>query len=256
MEAQKIGGIGFIAGRWPLDPDKYSLVFIHGAGGSGAFWQPQIDALADKANTVALDLPGHGRSDSPGKDKIENYAQVVNAFVDELKIPKPIPCGVSMGGAIAQQLLMDFAQRYAAAILMGTGARMGVAPVIFETIENDFSAFVDMIGTFAVSQKTDPALLQPFKEEFARGKPEIVLGDFQACDRFDSRSGLSSIKVPVLIITSEDDKLTPAKYGEFLEKNIQKGKRVHLMDAGHIVSVERPDEVNTVILEFLDTLGS
>jgi pimeloyl-ACP methyl ester carboxylesterase len=256
MEERKIGGIGYLAARWPLDSNKFTLVFIHGAGGTGSFWQPQIDALADKANTLALDLPGHGSSDGPGKDKIEDYAQVVNEFVNELKIPNPLPCGVSMGGAIAQHLLMDFAQCYPAGILMGTGARMGVAPAIFETIESDFSAFVDMIGTFAVSQKTDPGLVQPFKEEFARGIPEIVLGDFRACDRFDSRSGLSSIKVPVLIITSEDDQLTPAKYGEFLEKNIQKAQRVHLMDAGHIVSVERPDEVNTLILEFLDTLGS
>lgn len=256
MEECKIRGIAYIAGRWPLDPDKFTLVFIHGAGGSGSFWKAQIDALADKANTLALDLPGHGRSDGPGKNKIEDYAQIVNEFVNELKIPNPIPCGVSMGGAIAQQLLMDFARRYPAGILMGTGARMAVAPAIFETIENDFSAFVDMIGTFAVSQKTDPDLVQPFIEDFARGNPEVVLGDFRACDRFDSRAGLSSIKVPVLIITSEDDKLTPAKYGVFLEENFQNAQRVHIMDAGHIVSLERPDEVNTLILEFLNTLGS
>jgi len=256
MEVRKTGGIGYIAGRWPLDPNKFTLVFIHGAGGSGSFWQVQVDALADNANTLALDLPGHGRSDGPGKDTIEDYAQLVNEFVNELKIPNPIPCGVSMGGAIAQQLLMDFGRRYSAGILMGTGARMGVAPAIFETIENDFSAFVDMIGTFAVSQKTDSGLVQPFIEELARGNPEIVLGDFRACDRFDSRAGLSSILVPVLIITSEEDKLTPAKYGEFLEKNIQKAQRVHILDAGHIVSMEKPDKVNTLVLEFIDTLGS
>jgi pimeloyl-ACP methyl ester carboxylesterase len=113
-----------------------------------------------------------------------------------------------------------------------------------------------MIGTFAVSPKTDPGLVQPFKEELARGNPEIVLSDFRACDRFDSRAGLSSISVPVLIITSEEDKLTPAKYGEFLEKNIQKAQLVHIMDAGHIVSVEKRDEVNSLVLDFLDTLGS
>ena len=252
MEVRKTGVIGYIAGRWPLDSDKFTLVFIHGAGGTGSFWQVQIDALADKANTLALDLPGHGRSDGPGKDTIEAYAQIVNEFVNELKIPNPIPCGVSMGGAIVQQLLMDFAQRYPAGILMGTGARMGVAPAIFETIENDFSAFVNMIGTFAVSQKTDHELVQPFIEELARSNPEIVLGDFRACDRFDSREGLSSIIAPVLIITSDEDKLTPAKYGEFLEKNIQKTQRVHILDAGHIVSVERPDEVNKAIQKFLE----
>jgi pimeloyl-ACP methyl ester carboxylesterase len=255
MEERKTGGIGYVAGKWPLDPDKSTLVFIHGAGGSGYLWRSQIDLLTDKANTLALDLPGHNRSDGPGKDKIEDYTQAVNASVNELNIPKPIPCGHSLGGAIAQQLLMDYPQRCPAGILIGTGARMKVAPAIFEAIEKNYTEFVEMITKFARSKKTEPKLAQPFKDDFAKCKPEVVTGDFRACDRFDSESKLSLIEVPVLIITSEDDKLTPVKYGEFLEKNIQKAQRVHIMDAGHIVSMERPDKVNKAIQAFLEKEG-
>ena len=63
MEARKINGIGYTAAKWPLDPAKATIVFIHGAGGTGNFWQAQVEGLAGRANTVAIDLPGHGTSD-------------------------------------------------------------------------------------------------------------------------------------------------------------------------------------------------
>jgi pimeloyl-ACP methyl ester carboxylesterase len=160
-----------------------------------------------------------------------------------------------MGGAITQQLLFDNRDQIRAGILISTGARLKVAPAIFEGIKNDYSGFVDMIGEFAASKKTDPKLLQPFKEDMARCNPGITLGDFQACNDFDVMERLSSIDVPVLVVTAEDDMLTPPKYGEALEKGIKHATRVHIPEAGHIVPMEKPDEINKAIMEFLDNLG-
>ena len=80
MEIRQINGIGFRAASWTLDPARATLVFIHGAGGTGAFWQAQVLELAGRANTIALDLPGHGRSEGEGKDTIDGYARSVNSF--------------------------------------------------------------------------------------------------------------------------------------------------------------------------------
>ena len=164
MEERIISGRGYIVGNWPLDPEKSTIVFIHGAGGSGYFWQAQIDALADRVNTVAIDLPGHGRSDGSGKDNIEDYTKAVDAFIDEINVPATIPCGLSMGGAIVQHLLLDYPGRYPAGILISTGAKLKVAPLIFETIEKDFGKFVALIGDFAISLPFSPrqVLMRPF----------------------------------------------------------------------------------------------
>ena len=62
MTERQIGGVGFIAGRWPLDTEKSTIVFIHGSGGTGRLWLAQVKDLAERVNTVALDLPGRGRS--------------------------------------------------------------------------------------------------------------------------------------------------------------------------------------------------
>ena len=139
---------------------------------------------------------------------------------------------------------------------MGTGVQMKVGPVIFETIEKDYAEFVDMILKFAVSEKSNLDNLQLFKDELSGCAPEVVSGDFRACDRFDVSERVSAINVPVLVITSGDDVLTPAQYGDVLEEKIPNSRRVHITDAGHIMSAERPDEVNNAITEFLDKIGS
>jgi 3-oxoadipate enol-lactonase len=219
------GGIGYIAGTWPLDLAKSTIIFIHGAGGSGLFWQAQVDGLAARANTIALDLPGHGRSAGSGCDRIEDYARSVIDFIQALNASSPVLCGISMGGAVTLQLLLDYPDVLQAGILLNTGAKLKVAPV------------------------------KRFQEEAARCSPAVALGDFQACNRFDVMPRLGSIILPVLVISAGDDQLTPLKYGEFLKNNIPKASRKIIGEAGHILPMEKPAEFNRVIVDFLDRLN-
>jgi pimeloyl-ACP methyl ester carboxylesterase len=251
METRQSGGIGFITDSWPLVATKSTLVFIHGSGGSAQFWQAQVQGVAEKANTLALDLPGHGGSESAGKDTVEAYTTAIIEFLDHLDVPGPIPCGLSLGGAVAQQLLLDYPDRFSAGILIGTGAKLRVLPAIFETIENDFTGFVDMISTLAASPKTDLAVIRKFQDDLLRCHPAVISGDFQACNQFDVMARLEEIDVPVLIVSAEDDRLTPPKYADFLESAISKTARTHIADAGHIVPLEKPQAVNQAIIDFL-----
>ncbi len=251
MENRETGGIGFISGHWPLYPDKPTLVFIHGAALTNVFWESQVKSLTELANTVAVDLPGHGTSQGPGKENISDYAQSVMNFLNLIEAPRPIPCGLSMGGAITQQLLINNKDRFPAGILINTGARLKVMPLIFETIEKNYSDFVEMLCVFAISSKSDAKKLRPEIEACSKCQPDVALGDFRACDSFDMVEKLSLIDVPVLVITANDDKLTPFKYGTFLEKNIKNAKLVNIKEAGHLSPIEKPKEVNKAIRDFL-----
>jgi pimeloyl-ACP methyl ester carboxylesterase len=255
MEKRKSGGIGFMAGRWPLAESKSTLVFIHGSGGSARFWQAQVEGVVEKANTLAIDLPGHGDSQGDGHNTVEGYAAAVIEFLDDIDPPGPVPCGLSLGGAIAQQLLLDHADRFGAGILIGTGARLKVLPAIFEAIQSDFAGFVKMTTALVASEKTEPAGIRRFQDELARCRPEVVNGDFQACNQFDVMARLEDIRVPVLVISAEEDKLTPPKYADYLESAIPNTVRAHIADAGHIAPLERPRSVNQAIIEFLNHHG-
>jgi len=252
MEARKKNGIGYSVENWPLDPARATLVFIHGAGGSGDFWQAQVAGLAGRANTLAIDLPGHGRSDGGGYDTIEGYARSVIDFIKKIEVPKPIPCGLSMGGAIVLQLLIDSQDVLTAGVLLGTGARLKVAPVIFETLAKDYHEFIEMMSALVASKAADSEIIRRYQEETARCNPAVTLKDFQACNGFDVMQFIGSITLPVLVVSAEDDQLTPTKYGEFLKNSIPGASGAHITDVGHILPMEKPEALNRAITNFLD----
>ena len=252
METRTSGDSVFICGHWPLNPARSTLIFIHGAGESCLLWQAQVEGLSDRANTVALDLPGHGRSGGSACKRIEDYAAGMIDFMAAVAAPNPIPCGLSMGGAITQQLLLDHAAHFRAGIIVSSGARLRVLPSLFAMIAANLPAYVDMIDRLGFSAKTPVAVKQPFLEDSLRARPEVAHGDFKACDQFDVMPRLKSIRLPVLVISAEDDQLTPPNYGEFLERRIPNAVRAHIQDAGHFVPIEKPLEVNAAITRFLD----
>ncbi len=255
MERRISGDIAFICGRWPLDPSRSTIVCIHGAGESSLLWHAQVEGLAERVNTVAIDLPGHGRSGGRAQSRVEDYARAVIDFIDGIAAPRPVPCGLSMGGAITQQLLLDEPVRFPAGIIISSGARLRVLPALFATIETDFQAYIAMIDRSGFSEKTPVLVKQAFLEDSLKADPAVVHGDFKACDRFDVLQRLGSMRMPVLIVSAEDDQLTPPKYGLFLEKNIPNAVRCHVREAGHFVPIEKPQEVNAAIAAFLDANG-
>ena len=152
MIERKQDGIAFLAGHWPLDPDRPTLVFIHGSGQEGRFWQAQVDGLTGVANTIAVDLPGHGNSDGDGFRRVSDFARSVMGFIDAVDAPAPIPCGLSLGGAIALHLLIHHGDRLRAGILANTGARLKVLPAIIETIQDNYDTHLTGLVKFAVAQ--------------------------------------------------------------------------------------------------------
>ena len=252
MERRTSRDVAFTCGRWPLDPKRSTLVFIHGAGESSLLWDAQVEGLKDRVNTIALDLPGHGRSGGSARQTVPDYAAVMVDFITAIAAPSPIPCGLSMGGAIVQQLLLDHADRFRAGIIVSSGARLRVLPSLFDMIAQDFPAYVEMVDRLGFSEKTAAAVKQPFLEEHLKARPEVARGDFKACDRFDVIARLSTIRVPVLVISAADDTLTPPKYAEFLAQHIPASRRAHIPGAGHFVPIEKPQAVNAAIAEFLD----
>jgi len=239
--------------------DGPALVLVHGAGGTRLNWPADLRRLGPRATVYTLDLPGHGRSGGRGRDAIGGYAETVIAFLSAVDIERAVIAGHSMGGAIAQTLALEYAghkrsdARLAGLMLVATGARLRVAPAILEGIGSDFAGAVDLITRFAWSPEADPAMVEQGKKLLAQTDPDVLFGDFLACDRFDVMERLGEIEIPTLIVTGAADRLTPPKYARYLAEHIPDARLTLVEGAGHMVMLERPTEVAQAARSFLET---
>jgi pimeloyl-ACP methyl ester carboxylesterase len=230
------------------------LVFLHGAGDSHLVWNGQLAALGEIARAFALDLPGHGRSRGAGRTTILDYAMVVREFLDALQIERAIIVGVSMGGAIAQMMALEFPARVLGLGLIGTGAKLRVAPAFLQGMQNDFENTARVLAeNFFASAAPAEWIVQSAAQLRATGA-RVTYDDFAACDAFDVRARLGEIRAPTLIVCGAEDKMTPLKYSEYLAQNIAGAELRIIENAGHMVMLEQGAELNRILGEWVARL--
>jgi pimeloyl-ACP methyl ester carboxylesterase len=227
------------------------ILFIHGSGWNTHMWHNQRDYLKAFMEVIFVDLPGHGKSPGDGCDSVEEYRDVVYETIRELGVERCYIAGHSLGGAIALSLSLAHPDMLEGIVLIGTGARLRVLPQILEGIINDKENTLKGVGGLAFSNKTLTVLKDHAFHEMMKCKGEVIHKDFSACNRFDAMNTVNSIRVPALIICGNDDALTLPKYSLYLHQAIN-GSQLNLIDdAGHMVMMERPMEVNRAIEEFV-----
>lgn len=257
MERLTKANFEFNGGQWPPSPKKPTIIFFHGASLSKSFWDFQVKGLTDTANTIAIDLPGHGGTTIQSKDTIKAFSNDIIAFIDALKLNTPlIACGMSMGGAIAQQLLIDFPDYFKAGILINTGARLKVMPMIFDMVNTDYQGYIDKTAEFSISSKSDLGKIQKLAEDFTGNcSAETTINDFNACNSFDIMEKITMINCKTLVIGATEDMSTPLKYGKWLFDNIKESEFVQIENAGHFSPLEKPEAINTAIRTFIQNLA-
>ncbi len=231
------------------------VILLHGAGGDHLTWPPQIRRL-DVGNIYSLDLPGHGKSEGAGRQSIDEYAGDVIAFMKALNIRAAVMVGISMGSAIALQLALKHPGKVLSLGLLGTGAKLRVAPVLLETVgnENSFESAVTMLNDNCFSIHAQRNLVRLSKRRMMEMRPSVLLGDFLACNQFDATSQLEKINAPTLIICGSEDRMMPVKFSESLRDGIA-GSQLHILDAaGHMVMLEQPDAVAGLLKQFIENI--
>ena len=239
--------------RGALQPKAPPLVLLHGAGGSLMHWPGELRRLPDH-EVYALDLPGHSRSGGRGRTEIGAYTEIVRELADALKLPAFVLGGHSMGGAIALEFALRYGGRLAGLILVGTGARLRVAPEILTGIRNDIEGTTALLAEWAHGEHVDPNLQRIYLRRLREVDPQVLAGDFLACDAFDRRADVAGISVPALIVCGDADRMTPAKYSQFLATAMPGARLIILTGAGHMAMLETPSRpaVVAAIRQFLE----
>lgn len=138
---------------------------------------------------------------------------------------------------------------------MNTGAKLKVSPAIFDTLEKQYGAFADLLCRAAISPGNDSPGLRERIRAISCCSQETAIMNFKACDRFDVIEKLGAVRLPVLVISGSDDRLTPSEFSDFLAQAIPGADHCRIADAGHLSPLEKPEEVCSAVQKFLAGLA-
>ena len=234
------------------------IVFSNSLGADLSMWEIQAATFGSRFHVVRHDTRGHGQSSvTPGPYSIAQLAGDVLALLDTLQLDRVHFCGLSMGGQIGQWLGMHAPNRLHKLILCNTGAKIGN--------EESWKARIDTVRSKGMKEVAQAVLARWFTPAYREKDPETVASilraleannpeGYAACSAavrdFDSRSSLSQIRVPALVIAGAHDPATPPSDGRFLAEHIP-GARYIELNAAHLSNIEDRDRFNQEVGSFL-----
>ena len=230
--------------------DNRALVLIHGAGGTLLHWPPRLRRLPG-ITVYALDLPGHGDSGGDSCAELADYRDTVLDFIGQLGLEQVILGGHSMGGAIALEVALTRPQQLDGLVLMGTGARLNVAPALLTGLQNAFEATTAQIARAAYGPATPDSIVADFAAQLQHASSAVVYNDFLACSKYDVSSQLAEVTCPALILCGADDRLTPPKLSAYLHEHLPASTFHMVPAAGHMVMLEQEELVMAHLSAFL-----
>ncbi|MDY6917246.1 MAG: alpha/beta hydrolase [Chloroflexota bacterium] len=237
------------------------LVLIHGIGACQRLWRLQIEPFSKHMKVVAYDVRGHGKSSgSDERYSIKLFASDLKALLDQLDIKKAHLCGLSMGGLIAQQFALDHPQAVDRLILAGTFCHLGLTGNLmigfYKTLNRLVLYFIGMdryaeMGAKGLFRKKEQEELRRFYlEEVASISKKEFLKAIDATYAFDSLCMLRHIESPTLILNAEGEK-RERQQTELMCREIKDCKKEVITDAFHASNLEKPEEFNRLVLDFL-----
>lgn len=242
------------------------VVLLHGFPFNRSMWREQTDSLSNAWRVIAPDLRGHGETSVAGEvATMEEMAEDVAGLLDELNISRAVVVGLSMGGYVALAFFRKFRERVRALILADTRPQADTDDGRRAREETARRALAEGMGMVADSML--PKLLAPLTREhkaevFARVREMIVGTDPRGAAaalrgmaaRRDQTDLLPEINVPTLIVVGTEDVLTPPSDAETMHAKIEGSRLVKIEGAGHVSNVERPEDFNRALGEFLASL--
>lgn len=254
----------YTGGR-PFDPRLPAVVFVHGAALDHSVWQWQSRHLAHHGYaTIAVDLPGHGRSPGAARRTIEAMADWIAALAEAAGAGRANVVGHSMGALVALDAALRHPGRIASLALLGAAAPMPVTEVFLGAAKDDSPAAFDMQTTWgharlsALSASAVPgsSLARASRRLLERAAPGVQHADLAACHAYTPSPGaIRALKVPTLVVAGLRDQMTPLMAGQALAAEIP-GARLAVVDAGHAMTGEAPREVTALLREFLAAHGA
>lgn len=255
--------------------DGPAVVLVHGFGASAADWEPWAERLGERFRLIALDLPGHGLTQTPtGRpENLDDFVDVVEAVARAAGADRFVLVGSSLGGQVAWRYAERHGDRLRGLVLVdaagwppprggaGTGAfarllRTPPARALLRRLNARPVVRAGLQAAFTDKRLVTAALIDRYAD-FSRapGHRDVILSLAQRPEDAASAEGLSAIHTPTLVMVGADDALIPPSDGRRFADAIP-GAVFKIFDAcGHLPMEEAPDRSASAFAAFADALA-
>jgi pimeloyl-ACP methyl ester carboxylesterase len=265
MEIQLGGRKLFLAdyGK-PFDPARPTLLLVHGAGMDGSVWPLQARHFAYRGwNALAVDLPGHGRSEPLEDDRlasIEAMGDWLLRLIEALGAREAHLVGHSMGALATLEAAAQSGETLGGIALLGAAPAMPVHPALLDAATRPEPLAPNLIcdwgfgpaGHFGGHRSPGSWMLGHALALLGRSAGPLLHADLAACNAY--RGGFEAaakVGCPALVVSGDLDRMTPARQGAKLAEAIEGARFVSLPACGHMMMIEQPDATLDALIEFL-----
>ena len=243
-------------GGKPFDPALPCLVLVHGAVNDHSVWTLLARWAAHHGHAVlAVDLPGHQRSEGPALTSVEAMADWLLALLDAAGVQRAALAGHSMGSLVALAAAAKAPERATHLLMLGTCVPMPVPQPLLDLSLADVDAAIERVITFSFSTlAAKPSYPGPgvWLRGAARGLMHQVIGaqgdrrlfhtDFSACNAYlDGLQAAGQVRCPTTLVLGQADQMTLPRGAAEVARRLN--ATVHTVPAGHFLMQEAPDPV-------------
>jgi len=238
------------------------IVFSHGWLEDCSIWDSQVKHFAKNYTLILYDHRGHGRSDKPkvgeGNYSMHVLSNDLYALIQRLNLEKPIVIGFSMGGFAAILFALEHPDKISKLVLVGSTAKMTLPTSAIFFGPRGILRFLMPYKTYLRGLTEYSRFYKPSKqmvdEELARAS-KVDKSIASECwkeltENYDVRDKVSEIEVPTLVIVGEKDNVN-LEASRYLNREIKGSELRIIPDSGHTVMIEKPQEFNQILEEFI-----
>ena len=253
-------GVYAYTGTRPFDPAQPTVVFVHGAANDHGVFLLQSRYFAwHGRNVLAVDLPGHGRSQGEALRSVEALADWLRDVLDAAGVREAGIVGHSLGALAALECAARHPGRVRRLALLGPAAPMPVSAELLAAAERNDHVACELIngwsfhaGQLGGNRVPGMWMLGNAMRLLERCRDGVLYVDLLACDRYaNGLAAAAAVRCPVLVVLGARDAMAPRRNAQGLLAALPDVRTVTLADTGHSLMAERPDEVLDALRPFL-----
>lgn len=235
------------------------LILVNSLGTNLSIWDDVLPLLTPRHRVLTYDKRGHGHSATPpGPYGIDDHVADLVGLAEHCGFSSFALCGISIGGMIAMRLASRYPGKVQNLMLCDTGAKIGSAEMWNTRIAQVRQGGMGSIANAVLERWLSPDFHDRRPAEFARwrkmlesGSPEGYVASCATVRDTDLLADLARISAPTLVVVGEYDVVTPREFAQQLAEAIPGATLKVIRHAGHVPAIERPEELGTLIRDYL-----